>query len=111
MDGGLVVDIPHFKFPFTFDSAGHARVVEQDSDDDVVQCVEVLLSTPVGSRAELPEYGVEDPTFTTTLDLPGIVQAIDDWEPRAQVDMSSSINDRDELLREIQTNVANGGVE
>jgi phage baseplate assembly protein W len=105
-----VVDIPHFKFPFTF-KAGHADVVEQDGDDDVVQSVAVLLSTPVGSRVELPEYGIDDPTFRVGVDLPSILTAIEDWEPRAQVDLTSDIDSLDDLMRVIEANVANGGVE
>jgi phage baseplate assembly protein W len=72
--------------PFRFDR-GAAVVAEQDSTDDVVACVISIMLCPLGFRAELPGYGIEDPTFSQ-----GVVQADDltaaavlKWEPRADL--------------------------
>lgn len=79
--------IPHLAFPFTIGEDGTAEVVEQDSLDEVAQCVQVLLSTPQGSRVVVPSYGVPDPTFVG-LDEATVEQAVSDWEPRAEVAVS-----------------------
>ena len=55
--------IPHLRIPFRITSSGAADVVEQDSIDDVAQCVEVLLRTRPGDRPEVPEYGIDEPLF------------------------------------------------
>jgi phage baseplate assembly protein W len=104
------VAVPHFSFPFRLGSSGSFAVVEQDSTDEITDCVQVLLSTEVGTRAELPEYGIDDPSFTQTVDVPGILSAIDDWEPRAQVDVGVDFDDKDELIRHISVNVDTAGV-
>jgi phage baseplate assembly protein W len=105
------VTVPQFAFPFHFEADGRAAVVEQNSDQEVIDCVEVLLRTPVGSRDDLPEYGIDDPTFETEPDVAAILDAIDDWEPRAQVNMDSEIDSKDELMRNITANVSIGGEE
>lgn len=72
----------HLAVPFQIDNTGSAVVVDQDSFLDVAQCVQTLLATPQGSRLELPQYGVPDPTFTDG-HLSGLEQAVQQWEPRA----------------------------
>ena len=81
--------IPHLALPFDFGSDGTANVIQQDSLDEVTQCVVVLLSTNVGSRTEMPTYGIADPAFTTVINTAAISQAIATWEPRAQVQVSA----------------------
>lgn len=54
--------IPKLRVPLEFGTAGF-RTVEQDSEDEIAQCVYGLIATPLGSRLEDPELGVEDPTF------------------------------------------------
>jgi len=73
---------PHLAVPFTIGADGSAATVAQDSPAEIAQCVRVLLSTTVGSRVELPGYGVRDVTFTNG-DTTGMVQAVAQWEPRA----------------------------
>lgn len=104
-----MVDVPHFAFPLKLSKGGSFAVVEQDSEDDVAQCVQVLLSTPVGSRVELPEYGVDAFEFTTRVDRAAIASAIEDWEPRADVTLDDNINSQDKLLRSIRAEVTTGG--
>lgn len=82
--------IPHFAFPLRLDS-GRFGVNEQDSLDDINDCVTVLLSTPLGSREELPDYGITDPTGERDLDTASILDAIAEWEDRAVADTEDPV--------------------
>lgn len=99
--------IPHFAFPFQLQGSSFA-VVDQDTSDEIIQCVEVLLGTRTGQRVELPGYGIDDPLFTDQLDAQGILNAISDWEPRAVVTLDGEIDDTDELVEHIRVQVAGG---
>lgn len=60
---------------------------EQDSSDDVADCVEMTLRTVQGERRTLPSFGRSDLLeFTTDRDLAQaqVQQAVDDAEPRAR---------------------------
>jgi hypothetical protein len=58
----MAVDTPHFDLPFVLGRAG-ANVVEQDTIDDVVNCVLAIALTHVGWREEVPEFGLPDYAF------------------------------------------------
>ena len=75
--------VPHLAIPFVLAADGTVATVEQDSEIEIAQCVGVLASTVVGSRIEVPPYGVPDPTFTATAATAGLARAIPVWEPRA----------------------------
>lgn len=95
-----MADVPHLAYPFQLNTRGSAAVVnEQDDDNDIIDCVEVLLSTERGERIELPDYGLEDPAFRMNgADGRQIVSVIEEWEPRATIDF-----DDDELEELVQT--------
>ncbi len=77
--------IPHFSLPFRRDTHGRCVVNEQDDDDEIVDCVEVLLATERGSRIEVPEYGLPDQVFRQGgADLSVVTSVIERWEPRAE---------------------------
>ena len=38
-------------------------MLEQDSDAEIVNCVELIASVPLGSLIDEPSFGVTDPTF------------------------------------------------
>ncbi len=83
-----MADIPHFSLPFrlVFDNMGslHAAVNEQDSIDDVADCVEAIAICPLGFRPELPDFGLRDQTFSQGgISTEEIQIAISQWEPRA----------------------------
>lgn len=83
--GAFAVGTPHFSFPFRRDVHGRTCVVEQDSDDEVLDCVLVLLSTEEGSRQEVPDYGLPDQTFRQGgVDLALVSNVLQRWEPRAE---------------------------
>lgn len=85
------LSIPHLTWPVRLDGTGLAQV-EQDSLDDIAQCVTVLLSTQVGSRDELPAYGIDDPVGGRHIDLPSVVAAVGEWEPRAVVPDATAVD-------------------
>jgi phage baseplate assembly protein W len=90
-----VTEIPHFSLPFRF-ATPQVAVSEQDSIDEIADCVLAILLTPAGMRIELPEFGIVDPTFQQMpVDLAAISDAVDAWEPRAATVLS------DEQLAEL----------
>jgi len=82
-----MTEIPHFKFPFKLTAAGdRAQIVEQDSDDEVMDCIEILLSTVQGERIEIPDYGIRDQVFRQKgVDTGHVLQQIRRFEERADV--------------------------
>lgn len=81
--------VPRLSWPLVLDGSTLA-VVEQDSLDEVAQCVALVVSTQVGSRAELPGYGIEDPTGQRNPTSADVLAAITEWEPRAVTDDGGS---------------------
>jgi phage baseplate assembly protein W len=82
-----VPSIPHIAFPLRIEN-GQVATVEQDSREEVRQCVLACLSTPLGSRIDAPEYGVVDETFTRQSRNPSAevyLRAIEEAEPRARL--------------------------
>lgn len=75
---------PHLAVPFRLDTTGSAVVLAQDTLDEITQCVQILLSTPLGSREITPSYGIPDPAFRGA-DPNTITSAVAEWEPRAAV--------------------------
>lgn len=86
------IEIPHIAFPLRQAPAadgGGLVEVEQDTIDDVRQCVHVLLRTPLGVRPLAPQVGVEDPTFTR-VDGDVLAATLEDQEDRAAVTVTAS---------------------
>jgi hypothetical protein len=79
---------PHFAYPFQF-AGGRVRTVEQGSDAEVRGvCCRTIMLYPLGSRAQVPEFGVEDQSFEQVgdgggPDLDELRAAIAANEPRA----------------------------
>lgn len=96
-----MTDLPHFDLPFRF--GPQAAVVEQDSVEEIAECVLAILLCPQGYRVELPEFGVDDPTFSVPdVDLEAVRAAITTWEPRADAVLSQAPDSLDELIRRVQ---------
>jgi phage baseplate assembly protein W len=80
-----VADIPHLALPLRYVN-GSAVVNEQDSDDDLADCVYAICVTSPGTRDELPDFGLVDPTFSQQpLDATAAANQIQQWEPRVQI--------------------------
>jgi phage baseplate assembly protein W len=75
--------IPHFSIPFKFNGSV-ANVTEQDSIEEIEDCIETIIRFPIGQRPEKPDFGISDQTFATPEpDITLIAAAISEWEPRA----------------------------
>ena len=86
--------IPKLRVPLTMGASGF-RVVEQDSTDEVTACVYALVATPLGRRIELPEYGVEDPTFEQLpLNLDEVSAQAAEFEPRADLQNRQDVEEQ-----------------
>jgi phage baseplate assembly protein W len=96
----MAVEIPHIRLPFTLLPGGGVNVFEEDSDQEVAQCVQTILVYPKGHRLDRPEFGISDPTFRTPHEAE-IEQAIDDWELRARYTLDIT-QDPDNLAATIQ---------
>jgi hypothetical protein len=53
-----MTDIPRLAWPLTLAANGQLVTVEQDSDDDIRQCVSAIVRHRVGDRSDLPEMGL-----------------------------------------------------
>lgn len=96
----------HFAFPFRFGAAGRANVVEQDSPEEIEQGVKVLLLTELGERVEVPDFGVEEGTFRTALDLDAYAEAATEWDERASVLFTEQRGKMSEMIRHLLVQVA-----
>jgi phage baseplate assembly protein W len=95
-----MTDLPHFSLPFRF-APSQAAVNEQDSLDEISDCVLAVLLCPQGFRVELPEFGTPDMTFTQP-DVDQLRTVIDQWEPRAKVALTEQPSRYDELIGIVQ---------
>jgi len=95
------VDTPHFQLPLRFGGInGGAFMNQQDTGDDIVDCVRAIIAFPIGTRKDLPEFGIPEMIFhKTTEDLVAQVRAaIEDWDERATVDVSGGTEITDHMI-------------
>jgi hypothetical protein len=81
------VQLPHFSLPFRFGGLRGGTVVnEQDSEDDVIDCVKLIVAYPVNSREDLPNFGIPDLVFKMKSKTNAIAlsAAVLEWEPRSE---------------------------
>lgn len=77
------VRVPKLTVPFNIVGT-EANVVEQDSPEEVAQCVEALIRTYIGELVDEPEYGVPDMVFAEgDIDVEALAAVVTEWEPRA----------------------------
>ena len=87
-----MTETPHFDRPFRL-SGTRVAVVEQDSDEELVNCVWAIASTEVGSRDEAPEFGVPDLPFQETGFIDdALVASVQQWEPRLESEARSVLD-------------------
>jgi hypothetical protein len=97
-----MVDFPHFDVPFRWGTNRHAVVVEQDSTEDLITCIQAIIRHEVGSRPEAPEFGINDPTFQAPVDIADIRAKIIRDEPRVAFLLEGPEPDAlDELIHRI----------
>jgi phage baseplate assembly protein W len=102
----MMADVPHLRFPLRLIGTKLDQV-EQDSADDIQQCIATILSTPLGFSDQLPKLGITDQTFYEGgADVQEIQQQLDQHEPRWS-DLVTEAPDRlDEALSIVSIRVA-----
>ncbi len=89
------VSIPHFNVPFSMVVTGPtsgAVVVEQDTLEEVLACVNTVAECTIGQCPTLPFFGRPDLTFSQApVNTRELVAAIQRWEPRANEDAVSGL--------------------
>lgn len=101
-----MTDVPHFDLPFRF-ATPHAAVVEQDTVEDVSNCVYAILVCPLGFRVELPAFGIDDPTFAMPgPELDELRDEIETWEERAGIVLDAHPDALDVLISRVGVNVS-----
>lgn len=99
------MSIPRFALPLRYKN-GSALVNEQDSIDDIADCVYAVCSTHPGDRQELPDFGLTDPTFDQEpLPVATMQIQIEQWEPRATILINSAPDRFDFSVVNAQVNV------
>jgi len=97
-----MTDLPHFSLPFRFGSS--AAVTEQDSIEEIADCVLATMLCPLGFRVELPSYGVADPTFSSPLvDVEELREVVARWEPRSELTVAGGLDDLDALIQRVRS--------
>jgi hypothetical protein len=80
-----VTPIPHPTIPVQITASGGLATVDQGSPEEIAQCVEAIVRTPLNWRDDLPELGLPDQTFRMGGADPAVVsRALDTYEPRAE---------------------------
>lgn len=93
--------VPVMQWPFRMGGFNSSEIayVEQDTPEEIEQCVALLLTTSPGGFPDEPTLGLPDPAFrqggVSESDIDSVVHR---WEPRAQVNFTS-----DELVSLTQT--------
>lgn len=100
------VTVPHFDLPFRYSVGGRVEVTEQDRRRDVMNCVEAVMRTELGSRLYVPAFGIEDPTFEIQpIDLAAIESQVAINEPRAVVILTQTPDLVDNMIDVITTDI------
>jgi len=98
--------IPHLAVPLQVIN-GAFVTVEQDTDDEVAQCVRNICAFERGYRIEDPDFGIADPTFTTMpIDTADISEALDAYEDRAMVSIYQEIAPDGSVNIRLEVNIA-----
>lgn len=88
---GAMPDEPHFDLPFRLTGKSFATV-QQDSPEDVANCVECIVRTPLGFREDTENFGLDDLTFENQpLNLEEIKTRIQAQEPRATLMLEQDV--------------------
>lgn len=99
-------------WPLTVTAEGNLATVEQDSDDDIRQCIEAIVRYRIGDRYDLPEMGMADPTFEELpIDLSAIREVLERHELRAHVLLEGGDELLEGLIAEIRAEWARNTTE
>jgi len=82
------------RLPLEVSHTGTLRTLEQDSPAELAQSARSLLSTVIGERGALPDYGLVDQLGAVGIDAAEIEHALAEWEPRIQEPQATLIAGR-----------------
>jgi phage baseplate assembly protein W len=102
------LDTPQFDLPFRLGPDGSPVEIEQDTVEEVGDCVEVLLRTPLGFYADQPDFGVDLPLFEESsgaVNMDEVQTAISAWEERADALIDSQPDLLDVFVSRVTINV------
>lgn len=103
---GGVIAAPHIAVPFTITRDGVATV-EQDTPQEIANCVYNICVCPRGYRDDQPSFGIPDPTFgPVPVDVGAIESAIEEWEPRADLTIHEQAEGANRALRKLGIEVS-----
>lgn len=109
--GDTQVIAPHFDLPFRFGGKnGAAVIVEQDSPEEILNGIRIIIAYPIGSREDLPEFGIPDVLFLTKPEdiVSKLADAIARWEPRAQAFIAEHPIVFDNLVKQFEMKFSGG---
>lgn len=87
------VATPHFRVPFQFGGVGGGALMnDQDTTEDIVDCIKTIIAFPIDSLDSQPGFGVPDVLFKGSKDAVAeeLKAAVLDWEERAGIDMEET---------------------
>lgn len=97
----VAILIPHFSLPFNIGNDGKAVVNDQDSVNEISDCVHAIVRTNKGFRPEKPEFGITDQVFTTSFDKVLVRAEIQESEPRVQAATETIRSEIDALIENV----------
>jgi len=89
-------------------AAGGFLTFAQDSFDEIASSVEMIVGTVEGSRTGAPSYGVPELPLAP-INAGDIKNIIEQWEPRAQVDVQIQYDDAGDASLDITVKTQTGG--
>lgn len=98
--------IPHFDLPLRLEN-GSFVTVEQDTLDDVANCVSAICRFVQGARPEAPKFGIPEQTFLELVDPLSVHAAVITNEPRADITVTRQVIDG--LVQELDVSVSVSG--
>jgi len=79
----------HLKYPFQWGYNGHLETVNQHDPDDLVQRVFAVLNTRLGTRMDLPQFGVRSTVLEENGPSLNVIEAaLSQWAPEALASLS-----------------------
>jgi len=82
----VAIENPCYDFPYRVDNTGRPVEVEQNTTEEIANCVQVALLTPTGTVDLIPEYGTAPRVFSQLpADTGRLVGQAERCEPRASL--------------------------
>lgn len=101
----MAVLTPHFDLPFRLVGSSFFTV-EQDSEEDIANCVEAILRTPYNSIPDTEDFGLDDHTFDIQpIDTDAVTRQILNQEPRASLLIEQETDFVDNLIARVTVTI------